>query len=364
MSFHLDSNCTIKQATKKTLSSSLVKWYRNAARDLPWRHTTDPYYIWVSEVILQQTTVAQGEAYYHRFLKLFPDIAALASAPLDDVLKAWEGLGYYSRARNLHAAANDVMKRFSGIFPSNYDDILSLKGIGPYAAAAIGSFVYGLPYVVVDGNVLRVISRLFGMTDSIDETKTKKTIKALAQELQDMADPAEFNQTIMEFGALVCTYKNPGCDSCPIQEHCLAFKKDQVPHLPVRTKKIKKRHRAFHFYIIEDKKGQVIIEQRHDKDVWQGLFQFPMIEVKDIHHETTLHDATDIVFKTKTYESSDMYKQTLTHQKITAQFFHHKLSSPFTRAQKSGRKIVDMTELDALAWPKIISNYLKDKGLA
>ena len=344
-------------------SKALVKWYRGAARDLPWRKTDNPYHIWVSEVILQQTTVAQGEAYYHSFLKRFPDIASLASAPLDNVLKIWEGLGYYSRARNLHTAANDVMYRFGGVFPSTYEDILSLKGIGPYAAAAIGSFVYGLPYVVVDGNVLRVISRVYGMTGSVDITENKKTIRARAQALQDLADPGEFNQTIMEFGAMVCTYKNPGCLDCPIKRYCEANKQGMVDNIPARTKKVKKRSRAFHFHIIEDKKGQVIVEQRKGKDVWQGLFQFPIIEVSDIHHETVLHDVIDIGVDSKQESCSEVYKQTLTHQRISARFYRHRVTVVHTESQSSDKMVIALSELDKLAWPKIISNYLNYSGL-
>ncbi len=351
----------ISKATEQ-VSSVLIQWYRKNARDLPWRHTRDPYPIWISEVILQQTTVAQGEAYYHRFLKKFPTLAALASAEQDAVLKLWEGLGYYSRARNLHAAAQDVMNRFDGQFPDTYENIISLKGIGPYAAAAIGSFVYGIPRVVVDGNVLRVISRLYGIEEAVDLPATKKQITLLAQTLLDTQDPAEFNQAIMEFGAINCTYKKPSCATCPLRQFCTAHAKKIVDQLPLKSKKIKKTTRRFHFLILEDPNNCFLVDQRTGKDVWQGLFQFPLLESNKLDHELSLHDFPHIEpIKGKLVGVSELYKQTLTHQYIQACFYHFRAEASLKR--HNSYKVISKSEIKDYAWPKIIVNYLKDREL-
>lgn len=355
---------SITQA-QKIYADAIIGWYRQHARDLPWRRTMDPYHIWVSEIILQQTTVAQGEAYYIRFLKQFPTIASLASASQDEVLKLWEGLGYYSRARNLHAAAQDVMDRFKGTFPDSYDDIISLKGIGPYAAAAIGSFVYGIPKVVVDGNVLRVISRLYGIEAAVDLPATKKLITTKAQALLETQDPAEFNQAIMEFGAMNCTYKNPSCETCPVQQHCIGYAKDLVSSLPLKSKKIKKRTRHFQFLVIEDNAGRFLVERRTGKDVWQGLHQFPLLEVPEIAHAPTLHAVPHLSsVKGQLEDVSENYKQTLTHQYIHAVFYHYKLALLLKdKEQEPNRMVISSVEIKDMAWPKIIANYLKDKEL-
>jgi len=353
-----------KIKTTKALSSKLIKWYRKEARDLPWRRTQDPYHIWVSEIILQQTTVAQGEAYYHRFLKKFPTISILASATQDDVLKLWEGLGYYSRARNLHAASQDVMERFDGKFPDTYEDIISLKGIGPYAAAAIGSFVYGIPKVVVDGNVLRVISRLYGIEEAVDLPATKKIITHKAQVLLETQDPAEFNQTIMEFGAMQCTYKSPGCADCPLRKYCVAYDKELVTTLPLKSKKIKKRKRFFQYALISDKKDNYLIEQRQQKDVWQGLHQFPLVETPKKANALSLHDIPDLGSVDGELETvSDNYKQTLTHQYIHAVFYHFKSAKLLKQEKHKNRMVVSLAKFKELTWPKVIANYLTDREL-
>jgi len=276
----------------------------------------------------------------------------------------WEGLGYYSRARNLHAAAQDVMERYKGVFPDTYEGIISLKGIGPYAAAAIGSFVYGIPRVVVDGNVLRVISRLYGIKEPVDIPATKRQITELAQALLDYQDPAEFNQTIMEFGALNCTYKNPNCTNCPLNKFCIAYKKEIVSILPVKSKKIKKRTRHFQFFILEDSKKNILVEQRTAKDVWQGLHQFPMLEHKAKVDAPSLHDVPDIgPIEAKLEETSKEYKQTLTHQYIRAVFYRYKLKDDLAKGKYENRVVLPMRKINSLAWPKIIANYLEDRGL-
>lgn len=288
----------------------------------------------------------------------------MASASQDEVLKSWEGLGYYSRARNLHAAAQDVMNRYNGVFPDTYEGIISLKGIGPYAAAAIGSFVYGIPKVVVDGNVLRVISRLYGIQKPVDIPATKRQITELAQALLDHQDPAEFNQTIMEFGALHCTYKNPACPTCPLSKFCVAYEKDVVSILPVKSKKIKKKTRHFRFYILEDSRQNILIEQRAAKDIWQGLYQFPALELEKKSDAASLHDISDIgPIKAQLEGTSEEYKQTLTHQYIRAVFYHYKLKQTLSKGKHKNRVVIPMVKIKELPWPKIIANYLADRGL-
>jgi len=308
--------------------------------------------------------VSQGTPYYEKFIQTYPSIAALAKANLDEVLKLWQGLGYYSRARNLHAAANDIMERFGGTFPSEYEEILSLKGIGPYSAAAIGSFAYGLPYVVVDGNVLRFISRYFGIKTSIDLAPTKNKIQDLAQRMQDEVDPAEFNQAIMEFGALCCTFKNPSCTQCILQPECKAFHNNQVSNIPVRTKKIKKRKRHFHFHILLDKAGNTLVAQRGPKDVWHGLFQFPLFEAKHPNHAGKLHEVIDIGTKKMTTTVYGPYKQSLTHQHISGTFYVHQLRIKMKRSWIGEYRMLGISELHNLPWPRIISHFLEKESLS
>lgn len=258
-------------------SKTLISWYRENKRDLPWRKTTNPYHIWVSEIILQQTRVAQGRDYYLRFVERFPDVASLARAEEDEVLKLWQGLGYYSRARNLQAAAKDIVDRFHGQFPESHKDILSLKGIGEYTAAAITSIVWSQPYPVVDGNVYRVLSRLFGIDLPIDSTQGKKYFYELAGSILDKEQPGVYNQAIMEFGALQCVPRQPDCVRCPLQEKCVAHAANKLTMYPVKQNKTKVRDRYFNYlYIIC--KETTWLNRRGENDIWTGLYEFPLIE--------------------------------------------------------------------------------------
>ncbi|MDL2265415.1 A/G-specific adenine glycosylase [Parabacteroides sp. OttesenSCG-928-G07] len=258
-------------------SNKLISWYKKNKRDLPWRKTTNPYHIWISEIILQQTRVAQGWDYYLRFIERFPDISSLARAEEDDVLKLWQGLGYYSRARNLQSAAKDIMTRFHGQFPESHKDILSLKGIGEYTAAAVSSIVWDQPYPVVDGNVYRVLSRLFGIDLPIDSTQGKKYFYELAGSILDKAQPGIYNQAIMEFGALQCVPRQPDCVNCPLQDNCVAYAANQVGMYPVKQNKTKTRNRYFSYlYIIC--KETTWLNRRGKNDIWTGLYEFPLIE--------------------------------------------------------------------------------------
>ncbi len=234
-------------------TQSLLSWYEPERRPLPWKHINNPYFIWLSEIILQQTRVEQGRAYYQRFVEHFPTVEKLAAANQDEVFKLWEGLGYYSRARNLHSSAKMIIDDFNGHFPTTYKGLLSLKGVGPYTASAIASFAYGLPHAVVDGNVYRVLSRFLNSSLPIDSMKGKKTFNLLAQQLLPSAYPAVYNQAIMDLGATICTPKKADCDQCPLLQYCGAYAAQTIDDLPVKAKKNKKKTRYFHYLLIEQK---------------------------------------------------------------------------------------------------------------
>ena len=257
----------------KSISAPLLAWYQKNKRDLPWRHTKDPYKIWLCEIIMQQTRVAQGLAYYNRFVETFPTPADLAAATQDQVLKLWQGLGYYSRARNLHAAAQSM----HGKFPPTYAGVRALKGVGDYTAAAICSIAYNMPYAVVDGNVYRVLARVFGIRTPIDSTDGKKQFTALAQALLDKKHPGDYNQAIMDFGAMVCTPQAPQCTVCPLANRCVARKEDLQEKLPIKAQKTKVSTRYFHYIYVEQGKF-TWLHQRGPGDVWQNLYELPLVE--------------------------------------------------------------------------------------
>jgi len=260
-----------------SLSANLIIWYYKNARSLPWRKTKDPYLIWLSEIILQQTRVEQGLKYYIAFKYSFPDILSLSKASEDQVLKLWEGLGYYSRARNMMSAAKQIADVHQGVFPNTYEDIISLKGIGPYTAAAIASFSFGLPYAVVDGNVFRVLARYYDVDIPINSPQGKKYFGELAQEVLDKSNAATHNQAIMEFGALYCRPSNPHCEDCILHQNCQAYAAQKVTQLPVKLKKLSIKKRFLHFFFITDG-NDFLLEKRHSKDIWKGLYQLPLIE--------------------------------------------------------------------------------------
>lgn len=255
------------------LTEALLDWYADNKRDLPWRGTTDPYRIWISEIILQQTRVVQGYEYFLRFIRRFPDVRTLASASEDEVLKYWQGLGYYSRARNLHAAA----KSMNGKFPESYQEVRALKGVGDYTAAAICSIAYNMPYAVVDGNVYRVLSRYCGIDVPIDSTEGKKLFAALADEMLDKSRPATYNQAIMDFGAIQCTPQSPNCMFCPLADSCSALSKGQVMQLPVKQHRTKTSNRYFN-YIYVRMGAYTFIHKRSGNDIWKNLYEPPLIE--------------------------------------------------------------------------------------
>lgn len=258
---------------EKEFARLLIEWYHEHKRDLPWRNTNDPYLIWISEIILQQTRVAQGYAYYQRFIERFPNLESLAASEENEVLKYWQGLGYYSRARNLHQAAISV----NGVFPVRYEDILKLKGVGIYTAAAICSFAYNQPHAVVDGNVYRVLSRFFGVNEPIDSGKGKKMFASLAHDLLDKVQPALYNQAIMDFGALQCTPLSPDCTVCPFKNRCFAFNHNMVSSLPIKQNKTKTSERFFYYLLIRDN-GNIYLNKRTKNDIWKNLYELPLIE--------------------------------------------------------------------------------------
>ncbi len=262
------------------ISKVLINWYHGVKRELPWRDNSSPYCIWISEIILQQTRVAQGLDYYHRFMERFPDVRSLAEASEDEVLKYWQGLGYYSRARNLHAAARYIQQHHRGIFPQRYNEVRELKGVGDYTAAAICSFAFHQPYATVDGNVYRVLSRLFNIDLPIDSGEGKKYFAGLAQSILSKNDPATHNQAMMEFGALYCTPKNPACTECPLHEICLAFGYNTVVQRPVKQQKTEVKKRYFNYFRIRF--GEYIyLNKRIGNDIWKNLYEFPLIETSE-----------------------------------------------------------------------------------
>lgn len=259
-------------------SKKLIDWYSVNKRVLPWRLTTNPYYIWLSEIILQQTQVRQGLPYYEAFITKYPSVFDLAKADEDEVLKLWQGLGYYSRARNLHATAKYIVEELNGAFPDNYKGLLKLKGVGDYTASAIASICFKERAAVVDGNVYRVLSRYFGISTPINTTKGIKEFKTLAQELIDVKQPDVFNQAIMEFGAIHCTPKKPNCMSCPYKDSCIALNDGKVDVLPIKLKKLKVKKRYFNFLVFISEDDKTVLEKRTTKGIWQNLYQFPLVE--------------------------------------------------------------------------------------
>lgn len=321
-------------------TNALLKWYELNGRSLPWRETTNPYAIWLSEVILQQTRIAQGWAYWERFMKRWPTVENLASATEDEVLREWQGLGYYSRARNLHKAARQIAE--AGSFPTTYETIKTLKGVGDYTAAAIASIAFNEPVAVVDGNVYRVISRYFGIDTPIDSTQGKKEFKAMAQEYLAKDKPATFNQAIMDFGAIQCTPASPDCNVCPLVETCAAYAEQKIDTLPVKSKKIKQRERAFAFIYIRCK-DEIAIHRRAAGDIWQGLWEFPTTDACNIDIE-------------KSKAIAHKVKHVLTHQVLYADFYL--LETDIKPCLPSDYIWIKETELNNYALPRLLEILL------
>jgi len=337
-------------------SNKLIAWYLQNKRDLPWRETQDPYAIWLSEIILQQTRVAQGLPYYEAFLNQYPTVFDLAKAPEDEVLRLWQGLGYYSRARNLHATAKKIAEDFQGNFPTTYKELLLLKGIGQYTAAAIASFAFKEQLPVVDGNVFRVLARYFGIKSDISTATTKKEFTALAGSLLPPKQAGLFNQAIMDFGATVCTPKNPACNLCIYNEDCLAYQTNQVSILPVKLSKTKVSSRFLNYLIYKDPTQQTQIQQRTSKDIWQQLYEFPLIETVETVEESKIeqliyqrHTGFELQRITKINSQPIIHK--LSHRKLHINFWEIEVNNTLSHG-------LPFSQLKMFAFPIVIHNFI------
>lgn len=344
------------------INDTLINWYEQYRRDLPWRHNPSPYQVWLSEVILQQTRVSQGMDYYLRFIERWPTVETLAQATEEDVLKMWQGLGYYSRARNLHHCARQVVEQYGGTFPADFDKLRQLKGIGNYTAAAIASIAFNLPHAVVDGNVYRVIARLYDIDTPININEGQTLFAHLADELLDRNRPSLHNQAMMEFGALQCTPKNPACLHCPLQAHCLAFERQTVGQRPVKLQKTKVKTRYFNYLVMRHGES-IYLHKRSDDDIWKNLYDFPCIESETpmpveavIKSERFLQlvDGTDFTI-TKT---SPMFTHKLTHRTIIAQFIEIKLEQKLLQIETKEVFLAAERELENYPIPRLIDLYL------
>lgn len=341
---------------KSELSARLRGWYEEHKRDLRWRHTRDPYLIWLSETILQQTRVQQGAAYYDRFVEHYPTVKELAAASEEEILRLWQGLGYYSRARNLHAAAREVMSRLGGRFPDQYDILRSLPGIGDYTAAAVSSIAANRPHAVVDGNVYRLYSRLFDLETPIDSSVGQRQFRELAHELLDPEHPGDYNQALMEFGALHCTPQSPRCEGCPLEEWCQARANHTVTQRPVKRGRTKIRDRYLH-YLHLTAEGKLLLHRRTGRDIWQGLYEFPLIETPT----TTPFEALPLpseVAETpfRLLAIRPMAPHQLSHQRLHATFYQLQFDH---LPSIEGCIPIREEELDHYAIPRLIERYLE-----
>jgi A/G-specific adenine glycosylase len=345
----------------------LTSWYLKNKRDLPWRKTDNPYVIWLSEVMLQQTRVAQGIPYFLSFTTNFPTVFDLAAANEEQVLKLWQGLGYYSRARNLHKTAQFVATELLGKFPDNYKDLLKLKGIGDYTAAAIASFSYNEPVPVVDGNVFRVLSRYFDIETDIASASAKKEFAALAFELMPKDNPALFNQAIMEFGALQCVPKSPNCSICVFNESCAALQKNKVDQLPVKSKKLKVKNRYFNYLVVADDNENTIIQKRTTKGIWHNLYEFPLIETEKVENfEFIAQQIKSGFFKENNPSFSELAKQIDSLSEINTQSIIHKLSHQhlhikFWKVKVNGtiKNAINLKTMKTFPFPIVIHNFIE-----
>ncbi len=341
-------------------SKTLIKWYLQNKRDLPWRKTADPYPIWLSEIMLQQTRVAQGMPYFLSFTTAFPTVFDLANANEEQVLKLWQGLGYYSRARNLHKTAQIVAHEMNGVFPDNFKDLLKLKGIGDYTAAAIASFSYNECVPVVDGNVFRVLSRYFDLETDIAQASAKKEFAALAFEVMPKENPAQFNQAIMEFGALQCVPKNPNCSECVFNTSCAALQKKKVNQLPVKSKKTKVRNRYFNYIVASDDLENTIIQKRTAKGIWHNLYEFPLLETDKVEDfETVAQHIGQNFFQDNKIESLLEYNEESIIHKLSHQHLHIKFWKATLKGTISNG--IDLETAKKFPFPIVIHNFIEEK---
>ena len=350
--------------TKDFFNSQILDWYSRNMRDLPWRKSRNPYQIWLSEIILQQTRVNQGLPYYLKFVETYPTVHDLANADEREVLRVWQGLGYYSRARNLHKCAKIISENHNGNFPNTYNELLKLPGIGNYTAAAIASIAFGEKVAVVDGNVYRVLSRIYGIDDDISSGKGQKVFQEKANELISENQPDEFNQALMEFGALQCVPKNPDCIICPFSADCFAKESNMQADLPVKIKKVKVRKRYFH-YIAFEAEGKLALKERSDSDIWRGLYDFHLIE-SDQKQDWDALSGADLIKSIKSQvvaiDESPEYKHILTHQRIFATFYTVKLktNADIKVLTDCDLGFYNLDEVLELPKPVLVSTYLNE----
>jgi A/G-specific adenine glycosylase len=342
-------------------SKEIISWYLNNKRDLPWRNTKNPYHIWLSEIILQQTRVEQGLPYYLKFITHFPTIFDLANAKESDVLKLWQGLGYYSRARNLHQAAQYIAFELKGVFPSTKKELETIKGIGPYTASAIASFVNNEPCAVLDGNVFRVISRYLGIETPINTNEGKNTFSKLADELLNKKNPGLHNQAIMEFGALHCKPANPKCDDCSLNLSCFAYQNNRANELPVKIKKNKIKNRYLNYFIIQTENG-FVVQKRNENDIWKGLYEFPLHESdSDIFEDVSTIKTEFKAFSIDKITSvSKLYKHILTHQHLYARFISCETKDII---KDKNFLFLNQKTFKNLAVPRLIEKYIIENNL-
>lgn len=335
-------------------NSLILIWFDKNKRNLPWRGESDPYKIWLSEIILQQTRVAQGKDYYLNYVRQFPTVQDLATASEQKVLRLWQGLGYYSRARNLHFTAKWIVEKSNGIFPATFPELLKLKGVGEYTAAAIASIAFHEAVPAIDGNAFRVYARYFNLDLDISLPKTKKYFFELGKKIIDQDRPGDFNQAVMELGATVCLPQNPHCENCPLNESCAALAENKVSQLPIKSKKVKVTQRYFHFFEISDGMNYLMVK-RQKKDVWEGLFTFPLIETME--SEWITNDSCLVEFP---FKKSHEMKHILTHQRLHIHFWRTRVNSNqlHSLSENLGAKIYKAEYLDQLPLPRPMEKYL------
>jgi A/G-specific adenine glycosylase len=342
-------------------SAIILSWYSNHKRDLPWRNNKIPYSIWLSEIILQQTRVDQGLSYYLKFLEAFPKVKQLAEAQEDHVMQLWQGLGYYSRARNLHAAAKMIMNDFNGKFPSSYDDLRKLPGVGPYTASAIASIAFNLPHAVVDGNVYRLLSRYFNIDTPIDSGAGVREFFDLANELMSVSSPGDFNQAMMDFGSMVCKPTSPLCNECPLNAGCLALKNETTASRPIKRGKTKVSKRYFIYLIIKDDEDYTLVRKRGDKDIWAGLYEFPLIEFQNAEEWQHFESNSSYKEMLERYQAEQIIlskpvKHILSHQQLHVLFAN---VSGNTKSSDHDFERRTKSELTQLGMPRVITRYLE-----
>jgi len=345
----------------------LGDWFEANKRNLPWRSTSDPYKIWISEVILQQTRVNQGIEYYRKFIQVFPDIISLANSQIDIVLKIWQGLGYYTRARNIHETAKYIARVLKGIFPGSYNELINLKGIGSYTAAAIASIAFKEPVAAIDGNVRRVLGRLFYIRYDLNSGRGKLKITKYADSILDSLNPGRHNQALMELGAIICLPKNPKCIQCPLTSKCLAFRNNRMNDIPLYTRKKKSRDRFLIYMIITTEDSRLLLGRREGKDIWNQLYEFPMTETNAEFNEKDLREIFDRKFNLK-IENTEIIKispevyHSLSHQRLISRFIHMRIRNP-DLLDKNGYFWIKTHDFRQFPVPRLIDKYVETNGI-